>query len=310
LATTASIKHVIVLGSRGFLGRNLVTTLHGLDADVVGLDLHDFADPDALDRRLRRALEGRPGVVFHAAGCVGPASRTELEAAHVESTERLLRATAETSPDTRIVVVGSAAEIGVPTVSSSHAPEREGGQPTSDYGHSKLAQSTLARELSGSLGLDVIRVRLFNTLGPGQRPNLVAGAMIKGLAEARRAKRKSIQIVDGASVRDFLDVRDVARCLVGLATRLRADPERPPVNVCSGEGLSIAGLAGELLAATGIEIALRFEDGPSPPTRVVGACATLQALELPAPIRAISTLESLRDMWIIGTREERVVHEA
>jgi nucleoside-diphosphate-sugar epimerase len=304
LATAASIDHVIVLGSRGFLGRNLVNNLQGLDVDVVGLDLYDFSDPDVLDRRLRRALEGHPGVVFHAAGCVGPASRSELEAAHVESTEQLLRATAETSPDTRIVIVGSASEIGVPKVSSGQVPEREGGQPTSDYGHSKLAQSTLARELSGLLGLDVIRARLFNTLGSGQPANLVAGAMVERLLEARRSRRRSIQIFDGASVRDFLDVRDVARCLVGLATRLGADPERPPVNICSGEGLSIAGLAGELLAATGVEIALRFEEGGSPPTRVVGACETVQAIELPAPIRTISTLESLRDMWITATREE------
>jgi len=291
------IERVVVLGSNGFLGRGIVAACRAAGVSVAGVDRAFGPGTDALRSAIRSQLAGLPDIVFHAAGCVGQASPEELNAAHVQSTERLITGVGEVAPRARVVVIGSAAELGVQGVGSARVSEREGGSPGGAYGRSKLEQSRVSRELGKRLDVDVLRVRVFNTLGRGQSAKLVAGAMVERLFEAIRAGRSEMEVSDPESVRDFLDARDVAHCLLALSARLPRDPDRPPVNVCSGEGLSVAGLLGELLAAAGVGMTVRWQAGSRPPSRVVGECATLRGVLEGAPVRQIETLTSLRDMW-------------
>ena len=191
-----------------------------------------------------------------------------------------------------------------PRPRQDYLPEREGGEPESEYGRSKLRQSSLALEMARASDIDLLRVRLFNTLGPGQSTALVGGALVARLARAVCDMEKTLTVTDAESVRDFMDVRDVARCLLLLARSLPRDPERPPVNLCSGEGLSVAGLAGELVAASGAAVQLAWAPGRAAPTRFVGACDVLRELVDGRMVRRISTLESLRDMWMADVEKE------
>lgn len=297
MSARGRIERVVVLGSDGFLGRQLVAACGAAGVSVAGVDRTSIPGADALNSAIRRNLAGRPDIVFHAAGCVGDFTQEELNAAHVQSTEGLITTVAELAPGARVVVIGSAAEIGDPKAGSGRVPEREGGSPRGAYGWSKLEQSRVSRELGKRFDVDVIRVRVFNTLGRGQNAKLVAGAMVERLFDAIRAGGSEMEAFDPESVRDFLDVRDVARCLLALSARLPKDPDRPPVNVCSEEGLSVAGLVGELLATSGASVTVRWQAGVRPPTRVVGECPTLRGILEGVPVRQIETLTSLRDMW-------------
>jgi nucleoside-diphosphate-sugar epimerase len=299
-------RSVMILGARGFIGRWLVNEFQDASNPnaVLPLDLRDFPTRGDCYQALEDALHrgAAPDLIIHAAGLVGSASEADLHAAHVESTEILLQSVAHRGISPRIVVIGSAAEYGV---IASDAPLVESETPPaalSPYGQSKVQQSQIARELAEKYQLDLLRVRLFNTLGPGQSPSLVAAAMIERLREARRAGQQTFRVLNPSHTRDYLDVRDVARCVRRLAERLESGPQRPPVHVCSGEGATVAALAGELLATANLPIAPVFEH-TAPESRMIGDHATLRHVLQDEPIRRISTYASLADMW-----RERLSH--
>jgi nucleoside-diphosphate-sugar epimerase len=220
-----------------------------------------------------------------------------LQRAYVETTERLLQGVRIACPAARVVILGSAAEYGNSNL-SGRISEGAAARPDSAYGRSKLEQSELARQLAIQWDLDVVRVRLFNTLGPRQGPHLVAGAMVLRMDEAVLDGARSLEIYDPESQRDYLDVRDVARLLWRVAQSIEADPRRPPIHICSGEGVSVACLAQTLVDVAGQSDRVflswvRHGD----PTCVVGEPSTLAALLGPDEIRQITLATSLQDMW-------------
>lgn len=293
-------RKVLIVGSRGFVGRHLCAEFEAHGDLVWGVDRTDAAEPVDLGnpQEARRVIARvNPDFIVQAAGRVGEASEAELRAAHLVPTLALLDAVADLRAGARILLVGSAAEFGVESARRVYR-ECDSGAPTSAYGRSKLEQSLEARRLSESRGLDLIRVRLFNTLGPGQTPALVGGAMVDRLYTLFRGGTDRFVVRDPESQRDFLDIRDIARLMRRLLESLPKNPGRPPVNLCSGEGTSIAALAGELLAAAGVEARVAFERPDRPPTAIVGECSTLaQVLRPGEPVAGIGRISSLRDMW-------------
>jgi nucleoside-diphosphate-sugar epimerase len=149
------------------------------------------------------------------------------------------------------------------------------------------------------MGLDVVRLRLFNTLGPGQGPALVGGGMVKRLREQMETGAGVLTVREPRSVRDFLDVRDIADVIFRVAGSTAIETSVAPLNVCSGEGLSIAALAGELLAASGTSVRLAWEGLDLKGSRVVGSNRTLAGILAGGAVKKISTLQSLADMWAV-----------
>jgi GDP-4-dehydro-6-deoxy-D-mannose reductase len=73
---------------------------------------------------------------------------------------------------------------------------------------SKAAQDLLAGQYA-HLGLDVVRVRPFNHLGPGQDPRIVAAGFAQQIALIEAGRREPVLAVGNLSAeRDFTDVRD------------------------------------------------------------------------------------------------------
>ncbi len=292
--------NVLIIGARGFLGRHLCAEFAAQGAAVRGVDRFDPAHPVDIGDPVQAehvVREAAPDFVVHAAGRVGAASEAELRAAHLAPTLALLDAIARARPEARILVVGSAAELGVQPGCRAY-PECEAGSPVSAYGRSKLEQAQAARERALQLGVDLIRVRLFNTLGPGQSPALVGGAMVERLYNLAPGGADKFVVFDPESRRDFLDVRDIARLMRRLLEALPKDPARVPVNVCSGVATSIAALAGELLSVAGVETRVAFDRPAGGATQIAGVGSTLaQVLRPGEPVASIDTLTSLRDMW-------------
>ncbi len=173
---------------------------------------------------------------------------------------------------------------------------------TSDYGKAKREQLRVGLEVARDRGIALLPVRLFNTIGPGQSRHLVVGAMVERLNECIRHGIEVIEVRDPFAVRDYLDVRDVARCLVELASEDSAwTSRREPLELCSGEGTSVAGLVGELLAVAAATQSVRFLPGPG--DHWVGNPRELESVMGDRPIKTISTFRSIGDMWSTSLRE-------
>jgi len=66
-------------------------------------------------------------------------------------------------------------------------------------------------------GMDVVRVRPFNHIGPGQTDQFVTSAFAKKIAEIEKGKREPVLEVGNLEAkRDFTDVRDMVKAYVLL----------------------------------------------------------------------------------------------
>lgn len=247
---------VWVTGAAGFSGRHVVRLLRGLESPprVVGLDVGgqppegvdvdayvrlDLTDPSGI-RRL--AEQARPTHVIHLAGLMPPAAEPEMWRANVGTTLALLLGLAEAGCTARLVSVGSAAEY---APGDGPIVESQALSPTSPYGRTKLAQTTLALALGARLGLPVCVARTFNLIGPGLPPALVAGALCRQIVDP---DTREIRIGNTASQRDFVDVRDAVRAYWDIA-RLGAAGE--VYNVATERATAVRSLVEQLLELAG-----------------------------------------------------------
>ncbi len=297
---------VLIVGVCGFIGSVLRSRLEAQGVTVYGIDTRireasaqiwsiDVQDHAAVKQVLDRCV---PDVIFQLAGHAGDTDEALLWSSHVTATQSLLFAAHAACPEARIVVLGSAAEYGSHASHVDPIAEEQHELPDTAYGRAKLAQSTLARELGFTLGLDVIRVRLFNTLGPGQGQHLVGGAMVKRLHEVLARRGTVFEVYDPQSERDYLDVRDVARLLWLIATEAESAPQQPPIQIASGEAARVLDLATFLLDAAGVSEHVKLKlIQTHQPTCYIGRPTTMRQLLGDRPIREFSVKDSLRGMW-------------
>jgi GDP-4-dehydro-6-deoxy-D-mannose reductase len=124
----------------------------------------------------------------------------------------------------------------------------------------------------------VVRARPFNHTGPGQRASFVCAALARQVARIERGAQPPVLDVGNADpVRDFSDVRDVARGYLALLERGKAGEA---YNLCSGEGVSIAEVIA--LLRTHATVPLRVRSVPAlrravEVERVVGSRARVHA---------------------------------
>lgn len=247
----------LVTGAQGFVGRHLVAHLTEVGDDVSGIDLPD--GPDLLDPDgLRRLLADRqPDVVYHLGGWsdVGASWDHAVDCFRVnaEGTFNLLEA-CRTASGPRVLVVSSADVYGKVHLDELPLTEVSPYRPVTPYAASKIAADELAHQAWLGHGLETIRVRAFNHLGPGQTTRFVAPAIAERIAVNERDGGRDIAVGNLTPRRDITDVRDVVR-----AYRMLMVDGRPgeAYNVCTGVDLSMEELAERLIALATVPMTLR-----------------------------------------------------
>lgn len=139
--------------------------------------------------------------------------------------------------------------------------------PTSVYGSTKLAQEHVLSSWCLAMGVTPVVYRLQNVYGPGQSLTNPYTGIVSFFAQRARAGEVIPVYEDGAIVRDFVFIDDVARAVAIGATgplgRL-ADSARAPFDIGSGAGTTILQLARLIAANYGApepEITGQFRNG-------------------------------------------------
>jgi GDP-4-dehydro-6-deoxy-D-mannose reductase len=286
----------LVTGSLGFAGTHLCAHLRASGDEVIGADRDDadLTEPDAADRLFR---VHEPEVVYHLAGAADVARSWRdpvgTWAANATATLYLLEA-ARAHGVRRVLVVSSADVYG--TVAEEELPLTEESplRPTSPYAASKLAAEQVARQAWLGHGLETIRVRAFNHIGPGQAPAFVAPALATAIARNELTGETEIPTGNLTPRRDFTDVRDVARAYRALMER--GEPG-DVYCVCSGEAIAIQDLADRLLSMTTAPMELVTDPSRHRPVDIPvlrGDNAKLRAATGWAPEHSID--DTLRDL--------------
>ena len=182
------------------------------ESAFVAVDLKDAIQTRAAIDRIA------PDVVIHTAGKTPPASDEELYRTNFWATLHLLSALKSLRKTVRVVLSGSAAELGPVSVDRLPVNESYACDPVDSYGRSKWLATKCG--LSEDLPVEVIVARVFNPIGPGTPPSQALGRFASRLAEPGKDPLE-LAVGDLNSRRDFIDVRDVARAMVELAHRGR-----------------------------------------------------------------------------------------
>jgi nucleoside-diphosphate-sugar epimerase len=243
---------VAVLGSTGFVGRNLARELVARGHDCVGFgrtrarvlpreEQLDLAVSDALAR-----FDERFDAAYLLAGAAvpGPGFDDASARANAAIARHALAWLANRSPGARTIVMSSAHVYGAEG-DAEPLLETRPARPNGLYGESKLAVEGLAREAAREL--DVVIVRSFTPIGPG----MPRGLLVPDLVAALTTGDGPVTMKGSDGVRDFLDVRDGARALADLAEA--ACPRGSVFNLCSGRGIAVSRLAAELARALRVE---------------------------------------------------------
>lgn len=241
----------LVTGAAGFVGRHLVAHLEASGDTVVAIDRPRAGGggPDLLDAEGLEAVlaDTAPEVVYHLGGWsdVGGSWAEPRRAFEVnaEGTLNLLQACRPVGP--RVLVVGSADVYGKVAPVDLPITEDTPLRPITPYAAGKVAADFLGLQAWLGYGLEVLRVRAFNHLGPGQSTRFVAPALAERIATAEREGWDEIPVGNLTARRDFTDVRDVVR-----AYRLLVEHGEPgeAYNVCRGHDIAIGELAERLVA--------------------------------------------------------------
>jgi GDP-4-dehydro-6-deoxy-D-mannose reductase len=238
----------LVTGSAGFVGRHLCAHLVAMGDTVIGIDRTDGIDLNDAAAVVGAVAAAAPDVVYHLGGWSDVGASWEQPRAAFDAnalgTLNLLQAcVGNGSP--RVLVVSSADVYG--RVAPEELPIGEANElrPVTPYAASKCAAEHLALQAWLGYGLETLRVRAFNHLGPGQSTAFVAPALAERIARNERDGSDDVPVGNLTPRRDITDVRDVVRAYRLLVERGVAGDA---YNVCTGVDLSIEELATRLVS--------------------------------------------------------------
>lgn len=249
----------LITGAEGFVGRHLTAHLLACGDTVLGVDRTngpDLLDPVGLDRLLAGA---EPDVVYHLAGWsdIGASwndPRTTFEVNATGTLNLLQACIANGRP--RVLAVSSADVYGTVTPDELPLTEESPFRPVTPYAVSKIAADQLALQAWLGFGLEVVRVRAFNHLGPGQSTNFVAPAIAERIARNERDGRATVSVGNLTPRRDITDVRDVVRAYRLLIEHGVAGEA---YNVCTGVDHTVAEIAEMLISMAAIPMHLEAD---------------------------------------------------
>ena len=254
---------ILVTGASGFVGQHLARLLidkgfqvSALQRGSLGIALPSEVEPifaDLTDVASLAAVPRRWHGVIHLAGASIPSlfTTTAPVVQNLAMTLNLL----EHLEEARVLLVSSC-HVYAP----SDKPHREQGplMPQGRYGLSKHLMEQMAPHYAQRL--DIRIARPFNHLGPHQRPELVIPSLLRRLS-ASRDDATPLLMRGLNSVRDFIDVQDVAAAY--LAILELASPGHHTFNVCTGKAHSIGDLVAMVLRLLDSKREVRFEEKPN-----------------------------------------------
>jgi dTDP-glucose 4,6-dehydratase len=254
-------QRVLVTGGCGFLGSHLCARLLGRGTAVVCLDnlvtgelanvadlrgepgfellIHDVTEPFA--------VEGTVDTVFHMATCASPKDyfRLPIETLRAGSHGTANALDLALAHDARFLLTSTSEVYGDPL----EHPQTEAywGNvnpvgPRSVYDESKRYAEALTSAYRRERGADTTIARIFNTYGPGMRPD--DGRMIPTFIRQALAGEPLTVSGTGRQTRSVCYVDDTISGLLALA----ASDHAGPVNIGSPHELSVSAMAREIRA--------------------------------------------------------------
>ena len=268
----------LITGISGFVGQHLETFLSYHGNSVFGTsriesEKTNYFHLDLLSEEqiIRLLKDVKPSHIIHLAGISNVKSswnmKREVMEANIIATINLLEAVKKVNKSIRVITIGSSEEYGHGNSLENKLSEEDQLNPISPYGISKVGVSMLSRQYYKTENLDVIHIRPFNHIGPGQRLGFVTSDFAFQIATLTKNYKEKNQIKVGnlEAIRDFTDVRDIVEAYYEIAIHGDAGEV---YNVCSGKGTKIEVILDILLSFSKCPIEKIFDNSKMRPVEV------------------------------------------
>jgi len=273
---------ILVTGSAGFIGSNIVSALQNEGHTVTGIDHRNSKQEDASDRSFWQNLPAHFDAVLHQAACTDTTVFDEafMLKQNVHAFEYLLDWAEAHGID--VIYASSAATYG-----NAPSPQTVGKneEPINIYGKSKLMMDNLVRQklesvtlrspapYDGSTGLTmtqgagrlegpikIVGLRYFNVYGPGEAGKGKMASMVHQLAQQMKQGNRPRIFKYGEQARDQIYVGDVIQANLKA---LAAPKEKSGIyNVGTGKPTSFNTIVETLNAVFGTDLEPEYIDNP------------------------------------------------
>lgn len=252
---------ILITGSEGFVGQHAVNLLK-VDHQIFGISrqeklrneqnveyiIADILNPDTVTKILAKY---QPDVILHLAGIAKTWNNDPFEVfkinlfGTINIYEAILAVQKQSSYNPKVIFISSGEAYGL-TNDPSNIIEEMLLNPINEYGSSKAAADRASFQYAKSHHLNIIILRPFPHIGPGQRNGFFVPDMASQIVELEKNPEKLELLVGNLSAtRDFCDVRDVVQAYkLALETDL---PSGEVYNICSGVGVKISDVLNQLL---------------------------------------------------------------
>ncbi len=275
------MKKGLIIGAAGFVGNYLIEELaaNGIEAYATKLSHEKLDNPkakiydlDIMDKEAVVSLlfEVRPDYIFHLAAqsSVGLAWKKPglTVDVNIKGSLNLLDAVRELFYKPRVLLIGSGEEYGHIKPGETPIVEENLLRPGNIYAATKACQNMIGNIYAKAYDMELMMVRAFNHIGPGQAPMFVVSDFCKQVAEIEKELREPVMMVGNlAAKRDFTDVRDVVKAYVGL---IAAGQSGETYNVGSGNAQEIRQILDLIISKSTAKIKVEIDPNKLRPVDV------------------------------------------
>jgi GDP-L-fucose synthase len=295
------------------VGSALIRRLGSEDCEIIGIgrDTVDLRRQELVEQWLD---EVRPDLVFVAAAKVGGIAANSAFPAEFIYDNLMIAANvihaAKSAQVEKLVFLGSSCIYPreAPQPLSEDALLSGPLEPTNEwYAVAKIAGIKLCQAYRRQFGCDFVSAQPTNLYGPGDNFDLetshVVPALMRKAHEAKLAGSNTLTVWgSGKPLREFLHVDDLADALVFIAKHYSGEL---PINIGSGEELSIAELSHEIATVAGFKGQIIFDPSrPDGTPRKLVDFSRLRVLGWEPSIPLRSGLESTYDWFMSGASRD------
>jgi len=296
----------LVIGAAGFVGGHLINHLSDdcgyevyatkLPFEKLDTDRASVSDLDILDQNAVTELlsEIKPDQIYHLAAQSSVKvswEKPQLTAdINIKGTINVLEAARAAENKPRILLVGSGEEYGY--LKPEEIPVKEDTllRAGNIYAATKACQGMLGEIYSRAYGMDIIMVRAFNHIGPGQSDIFVVSDFCRQAVMAEAGKKEPVISTGNlAAERDFTDVRDIVRAYSSL---MKTGRSGQTYNVGSGTARSIQSILDLILSKTSVKIDVVRDASRMRPSDVPAIAADISRIRTDTGWEPVITLEN------------------
>lgn len=305
----------LVIGAAGFVGGHLINHLSDdcgyevyatkLPFEKLDTDRASVSDLDILDQNAVTELlsEIKPDQIYHLAAQSSVKvswEKPQLTAdINIKGTINVLESVRTLDYRPRILLVGSGEEYGY--LKPEEIPVKEDTllRAGNIYAATKACQGMLGEIYSRAYGMDIIMVRAFNHIGPGQSDIFVVSDFCRQAVMAEAGKKEPVISVGNLDAeRDFTDVRDIVRAYSSL---MKSGHSGQTYNVGSGTARSIQSMLDLILTRTSVKIEVVRDASRMRPSDVPAIAADISRIRTDTgwePVLPLeNTIEDIMNYW-------------